>query len=108
MVYRAGAPALPSAERRLVRLKLGRYPEMDLAAAREEVRTKRLTPDTDAAPIVLFKEPATDYIERHCKIKKKSWKQDVYWIDAELRPHWDDRPVRDQAARRGAIAQSHR
>ena len=31
-------------------------------------------------------------IERHCK-KKKSWKQDVYWIDAELRPHWNDLSV---------------
>ncbi|NOT27764.1 MAG: integrase family protein [Acidobacteria bacterium] len=103
MVYRAGAPALASAERRLVRLKLGRYPEVDLAAAREQVRTKRLTPDTDAAPVVLFKDLATDYIERHCKIKKKSWKQDVYWIDAELRPHWGDRPVGE--IRRRDVAQ---
>jgi hypothetical protein len=24
--------------------------------------------------------------------EEKCWKQDVYWIDAELRPHWNDRP----------------
>jgi site-specific recombinase XerD len=42
---------------------------------------------------VLFKDLATEFIERHCKKKKKSWKQDVYWIDAELRPHWNDRQV---------------
>ena len=29
------------------------------------------------APIVLFKDLATEYIERHCKKKKESWKQDV-------------------------------
>jgi hypothetical protein len=50
-----------------------------------------------------------DDIERHCKKKKKSWKQDVYWIDAELRPHWSDRPVgtikrRDVAQLLNAIA----
>ena len=87
MVYRAGAPVLAAAERRLVRLKLGRYPELDLGAARELIQTKRLAPDADPAPVVLFKDLATDFIERHCKVKKKSWKQDVYWIDAELRPH---------------------
>jgi hypothetical protein len=43
---------------------------------------------------LLFKDLPTEYTERHCKKKKKkSWKQDVYWIDAELRPHWNDRPV---------------
>jgi hypothetical protein len=76
-VHRAAAPASMPGERRLVRVKLGRYPEVDLATA----------------PVVLFKDLATEYIERHCKKKKKSWKQDVYWIDAELRPHWNDRPV---------------
>src|SRR5712692_4778635 len=82
-------------ERRLVRVKLGRYPEVDLATARDRVRTTRLTPASagDPAPVVLFKDLASEYIERHCKKKKKSWKQDVYWIDAELRPHWNDRPV---------------
>jgi hypothetical protein len=94
-VHRAAAPASMPGERRLVRVKLGRYPEVDLATARDRVRTTRGAPAKadDPAPVVLFKDLATEYIERHCKKKKKSWKQDVYWIDAELRPHWNDRPV---------------
>jgi Arm DNA-binding domain len=92
-VHRA-APASMPGERRLVRVKLGRYPEVDLATARDRVRATRDIPSKadNPAPVVLFKDLATEFIERHCK-KKKSWKQDVYWIDAELRPHWNDRPV---------------
>jgi hypothetical protein len=69
---------------------------VDPATARDRVRTEReaAPAGTDnPAPVVLFKDLATEYIDRHCKMKKKSWKQDVYWIDAELRPHWNDRPV---------------
>ena len=66
-----------------------------MAAAREGVRTAWVATGARAdAPVVLFKDLATEYIERHCKKKRKSWKQDAYWIDGELRPHWDDRPVR--------------
>jgi hypothetical protein len=105
LVYRYSSSTATPAASRLVRTKLGRYPEVDLAAARDRVRSTRGAPPTtvDGAPIVLFKELATEYIERHCKKKKKSWKQDVYWIDTELRPHWNDKPV--GAIKRRDVAQ---
>jgi integrase len=96
LVHRSASASATPAERRVVRVKLGRYPEVDLTAARERARARRLAtaPAAEApSPVVLFKDLATEYIERHCKKTKKSWKQDVYWIDAELRPHWDDQPV---------------
>ena len=49
VVYRTGAPSQPAAERRLVRLKLGRYPELDLAAAREQVERYPSQPTWRAA-----------------------------------------------------------
>jgi integrase len=95
LVHRAASPSATA--RRVVRVKLGRYPEVDLAAARDRVRARRfatpVTADAPAPVVVLFKDLATEYIERHCKKKKKSWKQDVYWIDSELRPQWNDLPV---------------
>jgi integrase len=104
LVYRSSSSTATPAASRLVRTKLGRYPEVDLAAARDRVRSTRGAPTAvDGAPVVLFKELATEYIERHCKKKKKSWKQDVYWIDSELRPHWNDRPV--GAIKRRDVAQ---
>ena len=104
LVHRSSAPSSAPAERRVVRVKLGRYPEVDLAAARERARTTRAAGRRRRArPVVLFKDLATEYIERHCKKKKKSWKQDVYWIDAELRPHWNDLPV--GAIKRRDVAQ---
>jgi hypothetical protein len=70
-VYRAAAPASMPGERPLVRVKLGRYPEVDLATARDRVRTTRGAPAKadDPAAVVLFKALATEYIERHCKKK---------------------------------------
>jgi hypothetical protein len=57
LVYPSSSTAVADAERRLVRLKLGRYPEVNLDAARDLVRIKRVTPATESAgaPVVLLR-----------------------------------------------------
>jgi hypothetical protein len=48
--------------------------------ARVRVRTTREAPAKagESAAVVLLKDLATEFIERHCQKKKKSWNQDVY------------------------------
>ena len=53
-------------------------------------------------PTLAFAERARRGLQKKTK-KTKSWKQDVYWIDSELRPHWNDLPV--GAIKRRDVAQ---
>src|ERR1700704_3967947 len=54
LVHRTVSPSVP-ADRRVVRVKLGRYPEVDLTAARARARTAREATDAPV-PVVLFKD----------------------------------------------------
>ena len=42
-----------------------------------------------------FGELAEGYLERHAKVKKRSWKEDDRILKAELLPHWKHIPLRD-------------
>lgn len=88
----------------LQRLKLGCYPSIALADAQELARQKRRLVELKhdpAAPVlkdvgvpsVMFQDLATEFIERHSKKNKKSWKQDVRTVNVELLPTWTNVPV---------------
>jgi len=90
--------------RRNRRLTIGRYPELSLADARklahkhlrdvahgadpagEKAETR--TADT-------FGELAHDYMEKHAKKKKRTWKEDQRILDKDLLPAWKNRRVQD-------------
>jgi integrase len=96
LMYRSG--------RRLRRLTIGTFPTLALADARERARNalKSVSLGDDPAAVkqekrsaLTFEEIAEEYIERHAKPKKKSWKEDRRMIDSELYPAWRYRIARE-------------
>ncbi len=95
------------------RLKLGEYPALSLQKARQAAREVRVALDHGrdpaaeqraqrAAPPALPSTVAAlahDYIERHAKRHKRSWKDDDRMLRREVLPHWKDRPIRDVSRR---------
>ncbi len=93
---------------RVRRLKLGRYPLMGLADARTRAKEvlaavirgndpageKRA--ERDAA---LFAEIAREYLERHAKTKKRSWREDQRILERDVLPAWGSRKAKDITAR---------
>lgn len=79
------------------RFKLGIYPAMTLADARLLADSSRSTVDKGGDPFAdrardktakTFKDLAAEYIERHAKPKKKTWREDQRNLDEDLLPKW--------------------
>jgi len=85
------------------RLKLGTYPAMKLAEARQLADDMKASVEKGEDPFAdrardktakTFKDLAAEYIERHAKPKKKTWREDQRVLDKELLPKWRHlRPV---------------
>ena len=92
------------AGRRQVRWTLGSYPALSLASARTkaqralaDLKTKGIDPAVgkrEARHTQSFGELAADYMERHAKPRKKSWKEDQRKLNADVLPHWAHRHVK--------------
>ena len=90
--------------KRLRRLTLGTYPALTLLSARRKAqRALRELTTQDIDPAVgkrearraqSFGELADDYLERHAKSKKKSWKEDQRMLGKDVLPHWQSRLVK--------------
>jgi len=91
---------------RLRRYKLGTYPVLSLADARDDgkavLRAVARGEDPAAEKSTEHKSPtfsylAAEYMEHHAKIKKKSWKKDQRALDRELLPRFQHRKANDIA-----------
>lgn len=89
---------------RLRRHSLGTYPAVSLADARHQTlqTMARVAAGQDPAAerralrdAETFGDLAEEYLERHAKVKKRSWKEDDRILKAELLPHWKHTPLRD-------------
>ena len=92
------------------RVKLGVYPEFSLSDARRRARqvVGEVASDRDPAQArrearlaPTFEDLATLYLEKHARVKKRSWKEDRRVISNELFPVW--RAVRATEIRRRDI-----
>jgi len=98
-----GSGGFTSGKRRR-RWTLGTYPALSLAEARKKAQralhtltTNGIDPaagKSEARNTESFGELAADYIERHAKPNKKSWKEDQRQLTADVLPHWASRPVK--------------
>jgi integrase len=86
------------------RWTIGPYPNVTLAAAQAEAA--KLTPGMDpqatkqeSREAETFKKFAATYIEKHAKLKKRTWKSDELQLETYVLPVWKHRPVRDIARR---------
>jgi integrase len=86
------------------RLTLGTYPELTLADAREQARAAVLEASRGGDPAgkkreqkeaPTFEELATEYLERHAKRTKRSWRQDEAMIKKTLVPALGHRKAHD-------------
>jgi integrase len=87
-----------NAEGRRRRLTLGTYPTFTLAQARDLAKDKlrliseRIDPkEVAGARGVSFAELAAEYLDRHAKRKKLSWRDDERRLRADLLPEWGHR-----------------
>ena len=85
------------------RLTLGSYPALSLADAREQAKDiiGRIARGEDPQAeknaerkAETFGELATEYLERHAKLKKRSWKEDRRIIHRNLLPAWKNRKAK--------------
>ena len=90
------------------RLTLGQYPDLTLADARKQARdvlhavANGKDPAAQKATDRLAEtvgELATEYLDRHAKPRKKSWREDERIIETELLPRWKHRKVRELTRR---------
>jgi integrase len=86
------------------RLTLDGYPALTLADARERAQEVRLAASRGQDPAAekqelkaaaTFATLATEYLDKHAKRKKRSWKEDERAINRELVPVWGRRKVHD-------------
>jgi len=91
-----------------IKVTIGQYPHITLANARQshnnnrnllhdgkdprEIITKARQPEPEVGTI---EELAYEFIERHSKIKKKSWRDDLRYIERDVIPNWGDRKMTD-------------
>ena len=89
---------------KLRRLKIGTYPDLGLAGAREaaDQEVKAIIERRDPAAerqsrknARTFGQLADDYLEQYAKKKKRSWSRDKEIIERELLPAWRDEKARD-------------
>ncbi len=98
------------------RMLLGAYPAITVAKAHERhgKALSDLEHGIDPGPIVTearradreadtIGDLAHEYIERHAKPNKRSWKTDQEILDREILPHWKKKKAKD-ISRRDAIA----
>ncbi len=91
-----------------VKVTLGQYPYVTLADARikhNEHRTllyggidpRQIVQDARQSEISAgtINELVDEYIERHCKIKKKTWVEDKRILDKDVIPNWGDLKAKD-------------
>lgn len=113
---------------RLRRLTMGTFPALNLADARDRAKAALhdvahgRDPAADKAAERIaetFAELADEYLERHAKLRKRTWQQDERIIDKELLPKWkhvrakdvqrkDVMRLLDGIAERGALIQANR
>jgi integrase len=93
---------------RLRRLTLGRYPYVSLADARAKAKLTigEVIQGGDPAAekrvarcAETFAELATEYMEKHAKAKKRSWREDDRLINRNLLPVWRHLKAKDIARR---------
>ncbi|MCC6176091.1 MAG: integrase arm-type DNA-binding domain-containing protein [Chloroflexi bacterium] len=87
------------------RVKLGAWPDVELAKARRLARHQRDRIDTEGADPAHERREARDaftvgalaklFIEQHAKGHKRTWKDDQWRIDRYILPAWKSRPVGD-------------
>jgi integrase len=87
------------------RLTLGTYPALSLATAREKaaavqhaVQFKGADPASEKKAeraAETFAELAADYIERHAKREKRSWRKDVLILEKDVLPRFGNRKAKD-------------
>ena len=79
------------------RMSLGRYPTVSLADARRRARQVlgEVASDGDPAQVrqdarqaPTFEALAALYLEKHARVRKRSWRQDRRMIENELLPKW--------------------
>jgi integrase len=95
----------PAGRRR--RLTIGSYPAFSLAQAREKAREKLRYISESIDPQELppvergltFADLAAEYLERHAKRKKETWRDDERRLRVELLPDWGPRPAREISRR---------
>ncbi len=90
------------------RLKLGEYPRVSLAGARDRANKELRKVDggidpqaerqaerraIEQAKIDSIETLCASYIERHAKTKKRTWRDDQSKINREILPTWKGRPV---------------
>src|SRR5262249_4039862 len=95
------------------RLTLGIYPTISLAEAREKAGrahhavqydgTDPATAKKTARDAESFADLARDYIERHAKRQKRSWRKDLLILEKDVLPRFGRRKERD-LPRRDIIA----
>ncbi len=94
--------------KRVRRLTLGHYPHLSLADARKKAKTARAEADLGGDPAAekraereaaTFAELVTDYIERHAKPKKRSWRADEQMLKKHVPASWNDRKAADVTRR---------
>jgi integrase len=110
------------------RLTLGTYPSLSLASAREQAADMLRSVAHGADPAAskkgarkaeTFAELADEYLERHAKQKKRSWRKDELAIDRDLKPRFgrmkakavarkDVLKMLDEIQERGAPIQANR
>lgn len=99
-------------DRKVKRVTVGRFPLVSLAEARKAARPILRDASLGLDPAAAKKEKrdassfadlARTYIERHAKIKKRSWEDDQRILDHDLLPAWRDRKA-DSIERKDIIA----
>ena len=92
-----------TADGRRCRLTLGTYPAFSLAQARDLAKEKLRLISVGVDPReaepgdrgVTFAELAAEYLERHAKRKKETWRDDERRLRVELLPEWGHRRARE-------------
>ena len=87
---------------------LGRYPKLSLSDARARVIKIKQKLERGEDPRIVIKETqrvnrnfytvgdlCDEYVERHAKVKKKSWKEDQRILNKDIVPVWNRRKASD-------------
>ena len=90
------------------RLPIGRYPAVSLSEARNAVSEAKVMRDKGLDPAAInqaakkqeseaktVKMLVEDYLNKHAKIKKRSWKEDERMLLKDVVPRWGDRKAAD-------------
>src|SRR5439155_8488717 len=90
------------------RLTLGRYPLLGVADARDKAKEALAAVVQGEDPAgdkraereaATFGEVASEYLERHAKAKKRSWREDQRILEHDVLPLWRSRRAKDITAR---------